>query len=137
MGRVTDKKSEVSTTNGEPYTRFIGEFQAVNLANEEVYRSDVLILPAVAEIPLKDMTQNLEENGPAVFGIDVTFKPTYSEEFPYQFGVNIHGDVPQLDFLSKLESSMPPPPMLPDLSKLELEESETEKEEKPKGKAKK
>jgi len=142
-GRVDSHKIAVSTKNAEKeYTRFIGEFQARNVATGEIYRSFECILPEVGEIAVRSAMSTIKDGESVTFIMDIGMKPTYKEDpgsMPYQFGADVHGESKPLDFLTELEEMAPPPPQLPDPADLKIEDKteETEKTEKTEKSAKK
>ena len=72
-GRCTDKKAGTSD-HGE-YIRFIGEFEGINAATGEAYRSGNMIVPKTLEM-LLDQAITLDENNAVDFAVEIWVEPT-------------------------------------------------------------
>lgn len=130
LGKVSGFIVGESKINGEKYAEFSGDFEAVNLTTKEVYRSRKLILPAVAEIPLTDCVESLQEEDSFTFAFDVTVEPTHTtipNMSNYQWGVVLQTKVEPLDFMSQLSESIPPPEFLETKEQSQIEEKPQKK----------
>lgn len=114
MGQITGVESKISRVTDEPYSEFSGTFSVENLLTREVVRGKKLILPAVAEMPIADHLRNCNEGDieSTTFAIDVTISPTHTTAAnmsKYQWGVDVLTEVAEMDFLSHLSQTLPPP----------------------------
>lgn len=114
MGQITGVESKISRVTDEPYSEFSGTFSVENLLTKEVTRGKKLILPAVAEIPIVDHLRGCNEGDieSTTFAIDVTITPTHATQpnmSKYQWGVDVLTEVAEMDFLSHLSQTLPPP----------------------------
>jgi len=116
-GRVS--KVEKGTTSIGEYNKFQGEFEAINLVDGSIHRSQALIVPPVAEQPLLDFVNAVKKESPdAVVEVaaDITVQ-FYDNKIPngtkFCWGVKplIEPD-PKSDSLSLLMSSFGEPPRL-------------------------
>src|SRR5690554_1395243 len=72
-GRSTDKKT--GTSDYGEYIRFKGEFEGVNAANGEAYRSATMIVPKTLE-ELLDRAIKLDEANAVDFAVEVWVEPS-------------------------------------------------------------
>lgn len=97
-----------------PYTKFGGEFEAVNLLDGNKFRSTALCLPAMGEQMVNDMLESREDKDTWVqFGIDVTVEYNNSAKGGTKFSYGITPLMQQSsakdDLLSKLGAELPEP----------------------------
>lgn len=83
FGRVTSTKADV-TAFGE-YTKFIGTFEATNLATGETFSSNTLILPQLIETILNQ--EILNTGGDVEFAVRVIVQHSEKGATGYAFGV--------------------------------------------------
>ncbi|WWT38288.1 ssDNA binding protein [Enterobacteria phage PRDfuchsia] len=82
-GRVRGKKVGQSTFGD--FIKFEGEFEGVNLATGEVFRSGALILPKVLESLLAGAVDG--ENTTVDFAVEVWAKPSEKGNTGYEYGI--------------------------------------------------
>ena len=74
-GRIM--KTESGNSQYGPYTRYYGEFEAVNTVDGSVHRSQQLIVPAVGEAMVAEMLASVKKDNPDAvvqIGFDVSVK---------------------------------------------------------------
>lgn len=118
-GKVESKFKKGQTAFG-PYTEFHGEFEAINLANGQKYRSKNLILPELGEMAvmglISDATKD-QKNDSVIsvrFGLDITVLPHESSEkgWKFKFGVAPLVEPKGDDELTLLAKEFGNPPLL-------------------------
>lgn len=100
-----------------PWTKFGGEFEAVNLVTKEVFRSTHLCLPPMGEQMLSDMLESREDKDAWVqFGVDVTvaFNDSAKGGTKFSYGVQplMETTQPKDDILTQLGAKLPKPKAL-------------------------
>lgn len=83
-GHLSSMKAEQSDLG--PYTAFMGNFKAVNLLNNQAFRSGKMLLPGVAENALAGSFQGQGEGRVLVFGLDLVIKFDEKAATQYVFG---------------------------------------------------
>lgn len=118
VGRISSV--EAGTTQIGPFTKFKGEFAAINLTNGEETRSMTCILPGPAELlcsKLVEAAKKSDANAIAQFGCDVTVKEhksTYNSGWKFTYGVKSLVDIPAEDALTLLAKQFGAVPLLED-----------------------
>ena len=108
-------KSEIG-----PYTKFKGQFEAVNLVSGDKSRSYVLILPSVGEDMALGMLSAIHQEDPkaaATFGIEITvrkYKPKNDKGFKFTYGAKSLGEDPVEDALAIIGKQFGATPLLTD-----------------------
>jgi hypothetical protein len=115
---------KLGSSNFGPYVEFNGEFEAINLIDNQVYRSKNLIVPEVAEMAINglisDCVQGKDENEKKLtklrFGLDVTVihKPVKEGQkgFEFKFGVQPLTEPKGDDELTLIAKEFGKPPLL-------------------------
>lgn len=83
-GRCTDKKP--GTSDHGDFIRFKGEFEGVNAATGEVFRSGELIVPKVLE-SLLDSAISLEDANAVDFAVEVWVEPNERSITGYSYAI--------------------------------------------------
>ena len=113
-GIVSNRKPGVSQFGS--YTKFTGEFAAINLINGAEYRAQELLLPAIAESLVIKMFEGAAKDAQNAAQISlevtVTYNPPKTENSNYTRFV--YGLKPLIDFkgedaLSAMAKQLPPP----------------------------
>jgi hypothetical protein len=91
------------------YVKFRGEFEGVDLLKDQTSRSGVLLLPAVAEIPLVELAGGAEEGQKVQFGIIITVRESGQGKsgVKFTYGVRQLIEASADDELSRLAQSLP------------------------------
>jgi putative lipoic acid-binding regulatory protein len=115
VARITgtvDGKHEDKSQFG-PYISFTGKFGAINMIDGEEFRSQRLILPAVAEAAVNSMF-DAAEGGSATIALDITVMKNSSDKggTKYVFGVKPLMEPSKKDSISLLMDKFGPLPMI-------------------------
>lgn len=106
FGRV--RKTSTEQSQYGPYTRYNGEFEAINLLDNTSHRSRVLILPQVAETALDEQVGSVKQSDPEAvveFGLVINvqyYNNPNKTGTRFRFGVNPLGQPSNDDALSQI-----------------------------------
>lgn len=116
-GRIRETES-VNTTYGTS-TRFKGEFEAINLTDNSVHRSQNLFVPGIAEQVVLDVYNTCKKRDPesmVKFGLDITvdYKPNAGNQkgTEFRFGVSPLIEASGDDVLSQIGRELGAPPAI-------------------------
>lgn len=104
-GRCTDKKT--GTSDYGEYIRFKGEFEGVNAATGEAYRSGIMIVPKTLE-ELLDGAIHLDEANAVDFAVEVWVEPSERSITGYTYIIKPLTEPEESDVLASLRQLAAP-----------------------------
>ena len=101
---TANRHESVTTTFGDS-TRFIGNFEAVNAENGQVYRSGKMFLPQIVEELLRDAVDAVE-NGSVEFALEIGAEHSEKGNMGYAYTVRPLRKMAESDALAHLRAEV-------------------------------
>lgn len=111
-GRLASSKQEISKQTDSPFFKYAGQFEAHNLVTDELFRSETLIVPPVAETALNSALSSVKKDDPNAtsdFAIEIYIEKNTSllGGVKYKYGVQSLMENKEPDSIALIGASLP------------------------------